>query len=210
MKLQIILVCFLALLCSFSVEARKKYARARGRVYCRINGRSYPVQYAKVSLRDKDPIRDDTFGTSRTNRYGYFTVSGWAGDWWGNPDPYIQVEYQYAGSYGRMDVENGIGINRRDKTPVKRYRKYLNFGNIYFSNDKCKAYVNTFLAMKNYRLRTRLSLPYRKLRVVTRALIHGGTPYSTTNKIRIPKGYNYNYRTAKHEFAHTIRHSFVR
>ena len=209
MKLRVMFVCFIGFLCVFSVEGRRKYARARGRVFCRINGRAYPVPYAKVSLLDKDLIGHGTFGRSRTSRSGYFTVSGRAGDLWGNPDPYIQIEYQYSGYYGNMDVENAIGINRCDKTSVKRYSRYLNFGNIYFSGDSCRAYVNTFLAMKHFHVNTRLSLPYRKLRVVTRALFHGGTPYATRSKIRIPRGYNYNLRTAKHEFAHTIRHTLV-
>lgn len=58
----------------------------------------------KVSLRDEDLIFHDTFGTSRTDHNGYFTVSGQAGDLWGNPEPYIRVEYQYSGYYGKMDV----------------------------------------------------------------------------------------------------------
>ena len=210
MKVPVLLLTLLGLLLiSASVDARRKYARARGRVFCRINGRAQPIPYVKVSLMDKDPGFDDTFGTTRANRLGYFNVAGTAGDIIGNPEPYIRVEYQYRGVYGRMDVENAIGINRKDKTSVRPYARYINFGNIYFSGDSCKAYVNTFLAMKNYRDRTGLSLPYSKLRVVTRAILHGGTPYATTNKIRIPRGYNYNLRSAKHEFAHTIRHSLV-
>lgn len=192
-----------------SVSARKKFARARGRILCRINGRAYPVEYAKVSLLDKDPIGYDTFGTTRTNGQGYFTVSGRAGDLTGNPEPYIQVEYKYSGVFGNMEVENGLGYNRRDKTSTKGYSSSLSFGNIYFSNDHYKAYVNTLSAMKNFRYRTGQSLPYKVLKVVTRALIHGGTPYATTNKIRIPRGYNYNWRIARHEFAHTIRHTLV-
>lgn len=34
-----------------------------------------------------------------------FSVSGKAGDLIGNPDPYIQVEYEYSGTYGKMEVE---------------------------------------------------------------------------------------------------------
>ena len=64
--------------------------------------------------------------------------------------------------------------------------------------------------MKNYSTRTGgKSLPYSRLKVVTEALIHGGTPYATTDKIRIPNGYSYNLQTAKHELAHTVRHSLV-
>ena len=192
-----------------SVAAKKKFVRASGRILYRINGRAYPVEYANVSLLDKDPIGYDTFGTTRTNSMGYFTVSGLAGDLTGNPEPYIQVKYEYSGVYGKMEVENGIGYNRRDKTSTKGYSSSLSFGTIYFSNDHCKAYVNTLLAMKNFRYRTGQSLPYKVLKVVTHAVIHGGAPYATTNKIRIPKGYDYNRRVAQHEFAHTIRHTLV-
>ena len=51
--------------------------------------------------------------------------------------------------------------------------------------------------------------PTKKLKIVTRALLHGGTPYATTNKIMIPSGYNYNGRVARHELAHTVRHTLV-
>ena len=209
MKMLLILLGLVLFASVVSVSARRKFARARGRILCRINGRAYPVQYAKVSLLDKDPVGYDTFGTTRTNSQGYFTVSGRAGDIIGNPEPYIQVEYQYSGVYGKMKVENGLWFNRRDKTSTKGYSSSLTFGNIYFSNDNCKAYVNTLSAMKNFRYCTGQSLPNKVLKVVTRALIHGGTPYATTNKIRIPRGYNYNWRTARHELAHTIRHTLV-
>ena len=72
-----------------------------------------------------------------------------------------------------------------------------------------KAYVNTLSAMKNFCYRTRQSLPYKVLKIVTRTVLHGGTPYATTNKIRIPRGFNYNWRTARHEFAHTMRQTLV-
>ena len=211
MKACFLVISLLGILCILlvCVDARKKYARATGRIFCHINGRAHPVQYAKVSLLDKDPIGHGTFGSTRTNSLGYFSVSGKAGDLIGNPDPYIQVKYEYSGSYGKMEVESGLGRNRHDKTSTKPFSSSLNFGNIYFSNDHCKAYVNTYLAMQNFRYRTGQSLPYKTLKVVTHAVLHGGTPYATTNKIRIPKGYNYDENTARHELAHTVRHTLV-
>ena len=209
MKTLLLLLGLVLFASVLSVSARKKFARARGRVLCRINGRTYPILYAKVSLLDKDPIGYDTFGTTRTNGLGYFTVAGRAGDLFGNPDPYIQVEYKYSGFLGKMEVENGLGFNRHDKTRTKGYSSSLSFGNLYFGNDHCKAYVNTLSAMRNFRYRTRQTLPYKVLKVVTHAVLHGGTPYATTNKIRIPRRFNYNWRTARHEFAHTIRHTLV-
>ena len=46
--------------------------------------------------------------------------------------------------------------------------------------------------------------------VQPKATSHGGTPYATTNVVRIPRGYSINnidVETAKHELAHTVRHS---
>lgn len=208
MKSVIILVTLL-LLCFLPVDARKMHARATGRILCRIDGRNYRVPHAIVRLKDRDSGRDDTFGSTRSSRTGWFRVSGRAGDRYGKPDPYIQVEYQYRGIYGRLDVENAAMVNRKDKTRTRRYSRYLGFGNLYFSGDSCRAYVMTLRAMKDYRRKARKSLPYSKLRVVTLARIHGRTPYATTNKIRIPRGYRYRFSTAKHELAHTIRHSLV-
>ena len=203
-------VSFIGLLCLVSVDAKKHHATATGRVLCRIDGTSHPVAYVRVRLRDKDTVFHDTFGSTRSDSSGRFRVSGSAGDVFGKPDPFIEVEYEYSGTYGKMEVQNELlGINRRDATSTKSYSSSINFGDIYFSNDHCRAYVMTYLAMKDYRTRSGKSLPYTRLKIVTRAPIHGGTPYSTTDKIRIPSGYNYDFGTAKHELAHTVRHSLV-
>ena len=210
MKLAIFLIALVGLLNLLSVDARAKPSRATGRVYCKINGRNYPIRYAIVRLMDKDPGIDDTFGTTRSDGSGGFSVSGAAGDLFGSPDPYIQVEYAYNGVYGKLEVENVIRINRKDETSTRHYSRNLAFGSIIFKGDSCRAYVYTLEAMMDFRRKTAgRSLPYSMLRVVTRAPIHGGTPYTTTNKIRIPKGYRYSFTTAKHELAHTVRQSLV-
>ena len=112
--------------------------------------------------------------------------------------------------YGQMDVQRELfGINRHEHTATKSYSSCIDFGNITFSSDHCRTYVMTYNAMKDYIKRTGKSLPYNRLKVVTHAPIHGGTPYSTTDEIRIPSGYNFDLKTAKHKLAHTVRHSLV-
>ena len=64
MKTQLMLLSLVLFVCIMLVAAKKKFARASGRILCRINGRAYPVEYAKVSLLDKDPIGYNTFGTT--------------------------------------------------------------------------------------------------------------------------------------------------
>ena len=200
------MVIFLGLSCPTSVDARRRHVTATGQVFCSINGHSNPLEFVTVKLKDKDTV----FGSTRSDSSGYFTVSGSARDVIGNPDPYIQVEYEYSGAYGRMEVQQEVlGLNRKDSTSTRGIADYINFGNIIFNNDHCNAYVMTYRAMKDYRNRTSTPLPYNRLKVVTRAPIHGGTPYSTTDKIRIPSGYNYGLQAAKHELAHTVRHSLV-
>lgn len=156
-----------------------------------------------MSLKNKD-----TINSTHTENLGYFTVSGTPGDLFSKPELYIEVEYEYSGEYGQMDVQRELfGINRRERTSTMSYSSLIDFGNITFSSDHCRAYVMVYQAMEDFMRRTDKHLPYDRLKVVTRAPIHGGTPYSTTDKIRIPSGYNFNLVTAKHELAHTVRHS---
>ena len=164
-----------------------------------------------MRLKNRDlAYLQGTLGSTHSNSSGYFTIAGMGGDLFGNPDPFVEVEYEYSGEYGSMEVQNEIfGINRQDDTSSRGFLSSINFGDIIFSGDHCRAYVMTYQAMKDYRVRTGKSLPYGRLKVVTKAPIHGGTPYSTTTKIRIPAGYNYDFNTAKHELAHTVRHSLV-
>ena len=203
----VILVCFIGICCVILLPAnsQRSYVTATGRVLCSVNGASYPVKFTKVSLKNKD-----TINSTHTENLGYFTVSGTPGDLFSKPELYIEVEYEYSGEYGQMDVQRELfGINRRERTSTMSYSSLIDFGNITFSSDHCRAYVMVYQAMKDFMRRTGKYLPYDRLKVVTRAPIHGGTPYSTTDKIRIPSGYNFNLVTAKHELAHTVRHSLV-
>ena len=203
-KLYVILG-FIGICCALPVNGKGGYVTATGRVLCTVSGTSYPVEFIKVSLKDKD-----TIGSTSTNSLGYFTVSGTAGGLVSDPKLYIEVEYEYSGEYGQMDVQRELfGVNRREHTSTKSYSSHIDFGNITFNSDHCRAYVMAYDAMQDYIMRTGKSLPYDRLKVVTRAPIHGGTPYSTTDKIRIPSGYSFDLKTAKHELAHTVRHSLV-
>ena len=47
---------------------------------------TYPMEFTKVRLKDRDVALHDTFGYTRTDSLAYFTVSGTAGDVFGNPD----------------------------------------------------------------------------------------------------------------------------
>ena len=224
----LVVLSFIELLCLLSVDASKCQTTVIGRVFYQINGNSYPVEYVRVKLKDEDFVFHDTLASTRSDSSGRFTVVrvsesacdqvSWPRQFLPRisdvfdfkPDPFIEVEYEYSGTYGKMAVKiEFLGINRYDRTVTKSYSNFINFGNIYFSNDHCRAYVMTYRAMKNYLTLSGKSLPYSRLKVITRTPVHGGTPYSTTNTIRIPSGYDYDLETAKHELAHTVRHTLV-
>ena len=205
----LLLLIALTLSCLSLSEAKKHTVSATGRVMCRIDGTSFPVQFVKVKLLDDDGIFHDTFGTTRTSSLGYFSVSGSAGDLFGKPDPFIRVEYEYSGIYGRMEVDGLVGVNRKERTSKRKFSKTINFGQIVFSSDHCRAYVRFLEAMRNFRQRTSTPLPYSRLHVRTKVIIHGGTPYSLLSTVQIPSGYKLSTATAIHELAHTVRHSLV-
>ena len=142
---------------------------------------------------------------------GYFKVSGTGRDGRrGKPDPYIRVIYQYSGTYGKMEVEkNLIGPNRKERSGTKSYSPKINFGTINFNSIHCKCYVQFYKALKDLYDRSGRKSPYDTLHVRSSVLIHGGTPYATTDVIRIPrKTKSISYETAKHELAHRVRHSY--
>lgn len=180
--------------------------KALGQVTC--DGQAMP--YVFVELMDKDPTVDTEMGRSRTNVHGEFKVNGSGRDWFrGKPDPYIRVSYSYSGHCGRMKVVGAYKKVRNGKSRVKPYNENINFGTINFANIHCRAYMQFYKALEHFKKKARTLLPYRVLYVRTKAPLHGGTPYSTTNIVRIPGKYKtISYATAKHEFAHTIRHTY--
>ena len=182
---------------------------AVGRVRCKMGFYYVSVPEVKVKLLDDDLISDDTMATGKTDRFGRFKLSGHGQDpFWGKPDPKIQVEYVYNGIEGNIEIE-GILLNRKDESGTKPYAPQVNFGNLDFDNPHCRAYVRFYRVLKEYYGLGVGRTPYSTLHVKTNALIHGGTPYATTNVIRIPKSWDpISLSTARHEFAHTIRHSY--
>ena len=172
-----------------------------------------PMPYVKIKLMDKDSLFDDHMGTARANSNGCFTVHGSGRDGLtGTPEPFIRVEYEYSGYYGKMEVEYIVfGKNRHGKTSHRSYSRNVNFGTFRFSSIHCKAYVLFYNAMKDFKSRSGETLPGGYLHVRTGVLIHGGTPYATTNIVRIPNSYSASqltYATAKHELAHIFRHRY--
>lgn len=205
----------LAVFCTILADAKVQQITVSGRILCRVWRRAiFPVEFVTVRLAGRG-LFSKTYGSTQSNSTGEFVISGTVGNSFIRPKLNIEVEYSYSGVYGKMEVESELlGINRVDKAPVNEYTDSnlmkLNLGNITFGNDHCKAYVMTYMAMTDYSWKTDgKPLPYDKLKVVTNAPLHGGTPYATTDKIRIPSGYSYHFVTAKHELAHTVRHSLV-
>ena len=205
-----VLLLTVAALSLSTVSARRYYTRAWGKVLCRMeNGRTESMKGIQVKLKDRDVVFHDTFGTTRTNGAGYFSVGGSARDAWGKPDPFIQVVYDYHGRYGQLEVEGFAGITRKYSTSKRRYASRINFGNIVISDEHCRAYVHFYNGLRDYYLRTRSRVPYGTLHVYTRFIVHGGTPYAIRSRVNIPPGYRLSLRTAQHEIAHTVRHTLV-
>ena len=200
---------FLVLLFSTTVTnglwGKKWPVSARGKVTCD----GVPIPRVKIELMDKDPLRDDTMGSTKTDAYGQFSVSGSGRDWISSkPGPiYIRVTYVYDGKYGKMKVVNNLVKRPRyEKSSEKSYAEHINFGTINFASIHCRAYIKYYRSLEGYRVTADQSLPYSVLFIVTEAVIHGGTPYSTTDTIRIPRGQKtISTTTALHDFAHTIR-----
>ena len=208
LKLLLFIVIALPIICSGWLF-RKKYHYTTATGYATCEG--VPMPYVKVQLKDKDLVFHDTMATSRTNRNGYFHLTGRGRDSFnGKPDPFIRVEYQYSGQYGRMEVEKIFKINRADSTSARRYSRYINFGRINFNSVHCKSYIKFYNALKDFRNRAGINLPVSTLHIRTGAIIHGGTAYALVSTIKIPKSYRLSQITdqlAKHEIAHIARHS---
>ena len=179
--------------------------RTIGKVTC--NGE--PVPFVDIELMDDDLWFEDKMGETTADSNRAFQVAGSGRDLLsGKPEPYIRVCYSYSGSYGKLKVVGILKILRREKVSQRSYSSDINFGTINFDSDHCKAYIQFYKALKYYKDVAKSLLPYNTLYIQSKTLIHGGTPYSTTNTVRIPRNYNITFETAQHEFVHTIRHSF--
>ena len=180
--------------------------QAVGKVTC--DGK--PMPYIRIDLMDEDFFLDDKMGTTKTTASGSFRVKGSGRDGFrGKPDPYIRVKYSYSGQYGNLKIVRIFKIVRRERSSTKSYSKSINFGQINFANIHCRSYIQFYKVLRDYKLEAKSPLPYSTLYIRTKALLHGGTPYTTTNVVSIPRTYTtLKYETALHEFAHSLRHSF--
>ena len=203
-----IYLTFIAAADAFLFKTKDWQVTAKGCVKCYNDNMSN----VKVYLKDKDLILDDTMATSRADENGCFSMTGKGRDGFSDkPDPYIRVEYEYVGTYGEMEVEGIIfGINKDGNSKERSYQSTIDFGTLTFQSINCKAYVMFYKAMADFRARAQVNVPYKRLHVRTGVILDGGTPYSTTDVVRIPNNYPVNsvdLETAKHELAHTVRHS---
>ena len=183
---------------------------ATGRVMCG----NQPLKQVKVKLKDRDTILHPIFGEGRTNDDGRFEVSGRARDFTGTPDPFIEVFLEYSGSYGRMEVKrvDSLPATRCTRTRTRSYQRHIDFGDVVCtSSEHCRAYLLFYDELKEYNSRTGgMPLPYNCLYVKTHTWLHGGTAWAERHTVRIPRREVLNMETARHEFAHTIRHTLVR
>ena len=131
----------------------------------------------------------------------------------GKPDPRIQVDYEFLGvpSYGgSIKVQDLLRWIRRYRSVVKSYASNINFGDINISDEHCRAYMKFVTAVKDYISRMSTSLPYSTLHVSTNAVFASwfNAVYATLDRVRIQRGEDLLVETAKHELAHTVRHSY--
>lgn len=205
-------VAFLTLaLAAVSTSALNQRTTAVGRVMCQIDSMFFPIKMVIVTLKDEDAFIDDTFGSTRSDSNGRFSVSGSASDTFGgSPDPYIEIKYQYTGVYGRMEVNGLLKTVRTYRTPKQSYQRFINFQDIVISDDHCRAYVLFYEAMADYYNRTGGPLPVETMYVRTHAILQTGKPYAEIKTVNIPEGYPINLTTAKLILAHLVRHSLVR
>ena len=162
LKLLAVLVCFKSIDAWF-LSTKNWPVTAKGCIKCF----GAPVTYVKVCLMDKDPVLDDTMRCGRTRADGCFTLSGTGRDGLrGKPDPYIKIEWSYSGVYGNMEIEGLVlGVNRKSKSSQRSYASSVNFGTLHYNTMHCKAYNEFYKAMKDFRTRTGMALPYRTLHV---------------------------------------------
>ena len=195
----------------FTAGLAAKTITATGRLTCR----GEPIPFTKITLRDDDIIGNQKMATGSTDSNGFFTITGRGGDGGigrgRRPDPFVRPEYEYSSIiYGRLSVGPTIPLFRKqDKTRTLKNKKgKVDFGTVDFNSDECKAYLKFKRAIEKYRTRVGMKIPVKKLKVLTRVILNGGTPYATTDKIRIPRNYNVRTSTADHELAHIVRHTY--
>ena len=166
-----------------------------------------------VKLMDKEIIGSTFISSTWTNDNGRFTVSGEGTDLLGKPDPRIRVDYEFLGVpfYGsKIKLQDWLRRVRRYRSSVRSYARNINFGDINISDEHCRAYMRFVTAVKDYTSRTGTALPYSTLHISTNAVFASwfNTVYATLNRVHIQRGEDLSIGTAKHELAHTVRHSY--
>ena len=166
-----------------------------------------PLKETKVKVFDDNFFFDDLVGATTTDIDGTFSINGYVKDIFGVPHVYVVIGHTYSNI---LEIDGVFGIPRYYRTPAKEIQDNVDFGDIFISDDHCRAYVHFYDAINDYTNRTGLDLPYETLHVHTHALIHGGTPYALLVHTFVPRDYPLTLETAKHELAHTVRHTLVR
>ena len=185
---------------------------ATGQVRCLLNGTYQPLPHIKIELVDEDGLIDAVMASTTTNSTGFFHVSGEGRDGLNQkPDPKIRIEYAYSGTFGRLHIEKDtiFGENRKEETEVKsnRFSSYIQFGQLDYDNEHCRAYYRFYTALKYYYALSGEKTPYRTLHVRTDA--SQGDISANTDVIRIPHSRDpISQEVADKYFAHTIRHSY--
>ena len=107
-----------------------------------------------------------------------------------------------------MLIKDRLGFTRNYRTGKRRYSRYVSF-DINIDDEHCRAYFRFYHdGLKYYYNTVGSKAPYGTLRVTSKALI-GTTPYAPYTKIKLPgRADPISSGTAKHEFAHTIRHYY--
>lgn len=178
------------------------------------NGGTYlPLGGARIRLIDDDGlVGDDTMRTGYTTENGQFDLTGSEDDWWGKPDPYIQVELETSG--GGAVVESEIlKINVTCSTSVRDETSgTINFGTFHCAGDAKDAsaiFARIRQAYAKFRTETgESSIPRHggKAAALFPATFAAGVPWTTEESIHWPGGYR-SFGAVFHEFGHRIRHA---
>ncbi len=215
----------IGLLISFYSFANDYPVTVRGRVKaCDRTGdvlRKFPLAGARVELVDSDAdgsqLFDDVMGTAIVNADGSFEVSGTGGDpgdySWSRPDVYIRFVFNYN---NKVRLTDELNRTRYASTPEHDHDNFegtLDIGLWTLESDLspgesseaavwfevCRAWDDYVSIMGEEPKPGYCDVEYW-------SAIYAGTPWTSENTIHWP--IHYPSTSAKHEFAHLIRHSF--
>ena len=153
---------------------------------------------------------------TRTRNSGCFRISGQTVKLYRKPRFKVEVQYSYNGAYGCMKIKSRAPTFPKvqtHSTSSKKYARSIYFGRISIADEHCRAYTRFYETLKDFHKRAPASppLPYDCLDVITDSVISNwpvNNAFALIDTIRIPGGYRLSIEAAKHEFAHTVRHSY--